>query len=518
MRPPTLNDYREVAAPGTVEFLCRLSEKVRGRSFLNINSTKEGGGVAEILMRLVPLMNDLGVDASWEVLEGNPEFFRVTKAFHNALQGEEQVITEAMYENYLETNRENARRLAPNADLVMIHDPQPAALVLTRPPEGAWIWRCHIDASRPQRRVWAFLRRFVERFDAAVFSLPAFAQRLPIPQYLIYPSIDPMSDKNRELSDVEVAGILARLGLSRDKPILLQVSRFDRFKDPVGVINAYRLVKRRFDCRLVLAGGGAIDDPEGKIVLAEVRDAAGQDTDIHVLELPVDAHLEINALQRAATVVIQKSTREGFGLTVAEAMWKAKPVIGGAVGGITAQILYDVTGYTVTSVEGAAYRILYLLSNPEAAARIGRIAREHYPKSGAPPDAARRSDRRNTTSHGAAGGRNRSPARRIGGVFGAVGSACGRRGRVAAIDRSGRAAARAFRNGGPTRGRRRAPRGDSPRGPTPPRRRGQTRRRRGASQTSPPRVVYRGRREGRAGVSAACIGVRQRRRSSPAAR
>jgi trehalose synthase len=377
MKDTGLAAYRGVAPPGTVEFLSRLGEKVRGRTFRHINSTRQGGGVAEILMRLVPLMNDLGVRADWEVLEGNPEFFRVTKAFHNALQSEEQVITEEMYQAYLECNRQNASRLDLQADLVMIHDPQPAALVLRREPDTAWVWRCHIDVSRPQRRVWTFLRRYVEQFDAAIFSLPAFAQRLPIPQFLVYPSIDPLSDKNRDLPEAEVAGILYRLEIPRDKPILLQVSRFDRFKDPVGVINAYRLVKRRTDCRLVLAGGGAIDDPEGKLVLAEVREAAGQDPDIHVLELPPDAHLEINALQRAAAVVLQKSTREGFGLTVAEAMWKAKPVIGGAVGGITAQLLYDVTGYTVHSVEGAAYRALFLLHNPEAAIRIGRIAREH---------------------------------------------------------------------------------------------------------------------------------------------
>jgi len=301
----------------------------------------------------------------------------VTKAFHNSLQGEEQVITDDMYEIFLECNRQNAERLPLDADLIMIHDPQPVALILRRDTRGKWVWRCHIDASRPQRRVWNFLRGYVERYDAAVFSLPKFAQRLPIPQYLVYPSIDPLSDKNRELSDREVAGILSRLGVPQDKPILLQVSRFDRFKDPVGVINAYRMVKRRTECRLVLAGGGAVDDPEGQVVLAEVREAAGRGPDIHVLELPPDAHLEINALQRAATVVLQKSTREGFGLTVAEAMWKGKPVIGGTAGGITVQIVYDLTGYTVNSVEGAAYRIRYLLHNLEAATRIGRIAREH---------------------------------------------------------------------------------------------------------------------------------------------
>jgi trehalose synthase len=374
---PLLDAYKEVAPPGVVDYLRRLSQRVEGRSFLHVNSTRYGGGVAEILNRLLPMLEELGLKPRWEVLTGEQEFFRVTKAFHNALQGEEQVITDAMYGAYLETNHENAKRLDLEADLVMIHDPQPAALIKHRRGAGGWVWRCHIDASRPQRRVWNFLRGFVERYEAAVFSLPKFAQRLPIPQFLIYPSIDPLSDKNRELSKSEVEGILERLAIPQDKPILLQVSRFDRFKDPLGVINAYRLAKRRADCRLVLAGGGAADDPEGAQVLAEVREAAGRDTDIHILELPPDAHLEINALQRAATVVLQKSTREGFGLTVAEAMWKGKPVIGGAVGGITVQILYDVTGYTVNSVEGAAYRIRYLLTNPEAAIRIGRIAREH---------------------------------------------------------------------------------------------------------------------------------------------
>lgn len=377
MRIPTLEDYAEVAPPGTVDFLSRLSEQVRGRTFLHVNSTRQGGGVAEILYRLVPMLNDLGIKAGWEVIAGSPEFFQVTKAFHNALQGEEQVITEEMLDQYRAVTAENAGKIPLGADLVLIHDPQPAALVEHRPVGGKWAWRCHIDIARPQRRVWNFLRRYVVQYDAAIFSLPKFAQRLPIPQFLIYPSIDPLSDKNRELAEGEAEGILSRLQVPQDKPILLQVSRFDRFKDPVGVINAYRLVKRRTDCRLILAGGGAADDPEGKTVLAEVREAAGRDPDIQVLELAPDAHLEINALQRAATIVLQKSTKEGFGLTVAEAMWKAKPVIGGAVGGITVQILYDTTGYTVNSVEGAAFRVRQLLNNPDQRARLGRVAREY---------------------------------------------------------------------------------------------------------------------------------------------
>lgn len=371
-----VEDYREVAPKGVVDLLCRLSERVKGRSFLHVNSTRYGGGVAEILNRLIPMLNALGIDARWEVIEGNPEFFAVTKRFHNALQGHEQVITEEMYRAFIEVNRQNAKALNLDADLVFLHDPQPAPLVEHRR-RGKWVWRCHIDVSKPQRRVWNFLRQFVVQCDAAVFSLPSFAQRLPIPQFLVYPSIDPLSDKNRELSRPEVNKILDRLQIPRDKPILLQVSRFDRFKDPLGVINAYRLVKKYHDCRLVLAGGGAADDPEGAMVLAEVREAAGRDHDIHVLELPPDAHLTINALQRTATIVLQKSIREGFGLTVSEAMWKGKPVIGGAVGGITVQIIDDVTGYLVHTTEGAAFRISHLLNHHELIGRMGATAREY---------------------------------------------------------------------------------------------------------------------------------------------
>jgi len=373
----TIEAYRDVAPKGTVDFLLRLAERARGRRFLHVNSTRFGGGVAEILARLVPIMTDLGIKADWEVIEGDPELFATTKAFHNALQGTEQVFTETMLEHYLEVNRANAERLRPEGDLVLVHDPQPAALIEARPAQGKWVWRCHIDLSTPQRRAWAFLRRYVIKYDAAVFSLPAFAQQLPIPQFLVYPSIDPLAEKNRSMTKKEITKTLHALQVPDDKPILLQVSRFDRFKDPVGVINAYRLVKRYHDVRLVLAGGGATDDPEGVQVLSQVRAAAGSDPDILVLDLPSNAHLQINALQRAATIVIQKSTREGFGLTVAEAMWKGKPVIGGATGGITVQILYGVTGYTVNSVEGAAYRIRYLLSNPALMRKMGEAGREH---------------------------------------------------------------------------------------------------------------------------------------------
>jgi trehalose synthase len=372
-----LAEYREIAPRGTVDFIGRLAERVKGRRFVSVSATRYGAGVPEILHRMGPMLTELGVEASWEVITGNPLFYRTTRALHHALQGTEQVITEEMLEAYRAVSRENARRLPLDADLLLVHDPEPAGLVEHRPAAGRWVWRCHLNLAAPQRRVWHFFRRYVVRYDAAVFSLPRFATQLPIPQYLVYPSIDPLADKNRRLSRQEVDAILDRLAVPRDKPLVLQVSRFDRFADPVGAINAFRLVRRHNDCRLVLAGSGAIDDPEGTAVLNEVREAIGQDPDVQVLELPAEAHLEINALQRAATVVLQTSLREAFGLTVAEAMWKGKPVIGGAAGGVPAQIIHDVTGYIVHSAEGAAFWMRYLLNNPEAISRLGGAGREH---------------------------------------------------------------------------------------------------------------------------------------------
>lgn len=373
----SLEDYRKVTPPGSVDLLYHMSEKVKGKSLLNINSTRSGGGVAEILNRLVPMLNELEIKVGWEIMQGSEGFFKVTKAFHNALQGRDPGISDRMYQLYIEENRENAKRLTFDADMILVHDPQPAALIDYGDRAGKWVWRCHIDISQPARRVWRFLKNYVLKYDAAIFSLPTFAQKLPIPKFLIYPSIDPLSDKNRELSRREVNKILDRLDIPRDKPILLQVSRFDRFKDPVGVIQAYRIVKKHNDCRLILVGGSAADDPEGDVVLQEVREAAGQDPDIHVLLLPPDSNIEVNALQRAATVVLQKSLREGFGLTVAEAMWKGKPVVGGFAGGITVQIMYYHTGYTVSSVEGAAFRVRHLLNNPEIGRKMGNDAKEY---------------------------------------------------------------------------------------------------------------------------------------------
>ncbi|MGH7355754.1 MAG: glycosyltransferase [Candidatus Rokuibacteriota bacterium] len=372
-----LERYREYAPDGALDLLFRTAAQVRGRRLVHVNSTRVGGGVAEILHRMVPLMRELEVDAQWAVLDGDADFFATTKAFHNALQGEEAPLTEAMLAHYLKVNRANARRLRLDGDFVLVHDPQPAPLIESRPATGAWVWRCHIDLSAPAERAWGFLRSYVNRYDRVVVSLEAYARHVTVPHAVVPPSIDPLAEKNRPMGSDEIGRVLDAVGVPADKPLLVQVSRFDRFKDPLGVIAAYRLVKRRHDVRLVLAGGGATDDPEGGRVLAEVREAAGLDPDIRVLDLPPDAHRTINALQRAATIVLQKSTREGFGLTVAEAMWKGRPVIGGRVGGITLQVLEGVTGYTVVSPEEAAARACHLLAHPEEARAMGERGREH---------------------------------------------------------------------------------------------------------------------------------------------
>ncbi|HHV52150.1 MAG TPA: glycosyltransferase [Synergistaceae bacterium] len=356
-----------------------LAKRLHGARVVHVNSTKSGGGVAELLNRIVPLQKELGLDVEWEIIEGKSDFFVTTKNIHNALQGAPVTLSEPMWKIYEETNRANAEMLEnklKEADFVFIHDPQPAALINHFPQRSAkWIWRCHIDVSTPQPSVWRRLERTVSKYDASIFSLAQFAQALPHPQYLITPSIDPLSEKNIDLPQEEIEAVFDRFNLDRKKPLLLQVSRFDRFKDPLGVIEAYKTVKSfQESVQLVLAGGGASDDPEGGMVLGEVLEAAKGDPDIHVLELPPTANRTINALQRAADVVLQKSLREGFGLTVTEALWKYKPVVGGDTGGIRLQVIDRFNGFRVRTPEGAALRIRYLLHHHEKAKRMGQNA------------------------------------------------------------------------------------------------------------------------------------------------
>ena len=371
-----MKQYAGIAPKGDLLLLKRLGERLKGRSFLHINSTRAGGGVAEILQRMMPILQELSIEARWEVIEGDERFFDITKKIHNTLQGNPEEITEEMWNYHYEVNRRNAERLNLDADAVLIHDPQPAPLVEFRK-RGKWIWRCHIDVSKPRKEVCDYLMRYCRKYDSAIFSVSKFAKTMGIPEFIIPPSIDPLSDKNRDMSESEIRETLDKLGIPADRPMLLQVSRFDRFKDPIGVIKAYRMVKKYNDCILVLAGSPATDDPEGEEVLKEVQEYAADDPDIRILLLPLFSDRDINALQRAATVVLQKSLKEGFGLTVSEAMWKGKPVIGGAIGGIPLQIVHGVTGFLVHSSEGTAFRIRQFLNNPEMARRMGEKGREH---------------------------------------------------------------------------------------------------------------------------------------------
>ena len=376
----TLSSYEAIVGSAVIRQLRQLGEKLAGTRIVHVNSTREGGGVAEILEWMTPLMTELGLKASWEVIHGSGRFFEITKSIHNGLQGYPVSISGKDWKIYEDVNARNFERLRPileEADIVFIHDPQPAHLLrLCEHRKGKWIWRAHIDISHPHHPVWKSLRPVVEGYDASIFSMPEFARSLRHPQFLVPPSIDPLSEKNRDLESAEVEAVRAEFGLDPSRPLLVQISRFDRFKDPVGVVAAYRMVRKVAPIQLVLAGGAATDDPEGKEILDDVLEAAGNDPDIHVLLLPHDSHKTVNALQRLATIILQKSTREGFGLTVTEGMWKGKPVIGGDVGGIRLQVVNHHTGFLVNTPEGAAHRIRYLLHHRDSIDRMGTTARE----------------------------------------------------------------------------------------------------------------------------------------------
>ena len=374
----SIDEYASVTGQQVIDELRLLADKAKGKKIQNVNSTAVGGGVAEILNRMVPLFQELGVDATWDVIKGGDKFYKVTKKFHNALHGGKEEIGPEDFEAFLDTSELNNRTLPLTGDVEFIHDPQPIALIDQKNSRNAkWIWRCHIDVSKPDPRVWNFLKPFIERYDAAIFSAPAFSQELKIRQFLISPSIDPLSDKNRELPPETIQEVLDRFKLDPEKPMVTQISRFDYLKDPLGVIAAFEQVQRNMDCQLILAGGEATDDPESTEVLTKVRERAAANPDIHVLAIPSGSDIEINALQRASAVVVQKSLKEGFGLTVTEALWKGKPVVAGAVGGITLQISHKYSGLLCHSVEGAAHAIKQLLQNPDYAKKLGENGREH---------------------------------------------------------------------------------------------------------------------------------------------
>jgi trehalose synthase len=361
-----------VVGTDVVGELYTLASHVGNRSVKMVNSTAVGGGVAEMLHRVVPLLNELGIDTGWEVIKGGADFFDITKAFHNALQGKEEHFEQEVFNTYLAYNEMNFQEMSFDEDLIVIHDPQPAALInWQKKRKNKWVWRCHIDMSHPNKQVWDFLRSYVELYDAAIFSSPLFSPQLKIPQYRFYPAIDPLADKNRELDGDYVTSVLEKYEIPRDKPIVTQISRYDPWKDPIGVIQAFKMARRNVDCRLLLVGDKAADDPEAEEILAQVNEAAGDDPDIKIIFLTHSIPTEINAFQRASDIVLQKSIREGFALTVSEALWKYRPVIGGAVGGIPAQIIHGYTGMLVHSVEGASLQIRSLLQQPELGERLG---------------------------------------------------------------------------------------------------------------------------------------------------
>lgn len=375
-----LDDYADAAGAEAVERARELAKPLAGAKIVHLNATAHGGGVAELLQTQVPLMCDVGLDAEWHVLDGSDEFFEATKTLHNALQGMDVDWNEDLERAYLDRVAGNAEGFVEEADLVLVHDPQPAALLACLGDERKrgtkWVWRCHIDLTRAQTRAWEFLRPFVELHDAAIFSMPEFVpDDLDMDRVLHFPpSIDPLSEKNVDLSPSQIEQACRDHGIDPDRPLVCQVSRFDPWKDPVGVIKAFVMAHDRLDnAQLVLAGAMADDDPEGREYLDEAEAAAGDNPDVHLL-VNLDA-VVINALQRKAAVVVQKSLREGFGLTVSEALWKGRPVVGGQAGGITLQVRDGQDGFLVDSVEDCADRIAELVTDPARADELGRNGR-----------------------------------------------------------------------------------------------------------------------------------------------
>jgi len=377
----SLADYAPVVGDEVIAELERLVRPLQGARVLHINATAYGGGVAEMLHTLVPLMRNVGLEAEWRIISGNDDFFTVTKSMHNALQGMELELTPAMRATYLHANVDNAVYFQDEFDFIIVHDPQPAALRMLRSADpGKWIWRCHIDLTAANEQYWSFLRPFVEEYDAAIFTMPAYVkQDLRIDKVAIVPpAIDPLSPKNKPMSATEAADIVKMYGVDPKRRLLVQVSRFDPWKDPLGVIDVYRAAKKEFpDVQLALVGSMAHDDPEGMEYYQRTQDYANGDPDIHLLSnLDGVGNVEVNAFQRHATIVLQKSLREGFGLTIAEGLWKHRPVIGGNVGGIPLQIQDGETGYLVNSVEECSERVLEILCNPAKAEALAKKGRE----------------------------------------------------------------------------------------------------------------------------------------------
>ncbi|QSQ22673.1 glycosyltransferase [Pyxidicoccus parkwayensis] len=368
----TVEDYEPFIGRQAVERIVNKGRLLSGRSVAHVNSTYFGGGVAEILSSLTLLMRSLGLDAEWRAIQGPPDFYGITKKMHNALQGAPIRLTDIKKEIYEDVAYQNALRNRFDHDFVVVHDPQPLPLIRYSRKRGPWIWRCHVDMAQPSREIWEYLTDYIEQYDAVISSAEEYRQPWRVPQLVFQPAIDPFSILNRELPEGEVDRRLHHYGVPTDLPLVVQVSRFDRWKDPHGVIQAFQIARRKRDCTLVLVGNVAMDDPEGPQVYESLLGAREE----RVLIMSGEDTSFVNALQRRAAVVLQKSLREGFGLTVSEAMWKRTPVIGGNVGGIRYQIDDGVNGFLVSSVEETADRLVRLLSDEDLRRRMGEAARE----------------------------------------------------------------------------------------------------------------------------------------------
>jgi trehalose synthase len=377
----TLEDHRPIVGDDVISGIYRKAANLQGKRILHVNSTYQSGGVAEMILSLVPLMNDIGIDTRWNILKGDAGFFTITKNFHNALQGQAIAFSDEEKDLYVRTNETFSDQMKIDHDLVIIHDPQPLPLIRFYRKNQPWVWRCHVDLSNPNPALWEFLRDFVLDYDRMVISHERYRRTgMPMEQWICQPAIDPLSEKNRDLSEAEIAGILAKYKVPTDKPLVTQISRFDKWKDPRGVVDVFCKVKQHIDCRLVLCGSMAPDDPEGRVIYREVEDAARDLIDAgDVILITAEDHLLVNALQRASAVILQKSLREGFGLTVTEGLWKGRPVIASRVGGIPLQIEDGKTGFLLdpTDTEGFAWRVRQVLENPDLGERLGRAGKEH---------------------------------------------------------------------------------------------------------------------------------------------
>ncbi len=371
-----LKQFSQIVGFDYINDLIEESKPLFNKKIVHVNSTLYGGGVVEILNDLIIMMNELGIDTEWHQIKGSPEFFTTTKIIHNALQGAEKSLSGKRKRIYLEVNRRNSifNQLS-DKDCVIIHDPQPLPIINFYRKRQPWIWRCHIDLSNRNPIVWNFISKFINKYDAMIVSEEKYKQIVNLPQEIIMPSINPFNDKNKKLSQKRLTHYLRKYGIKNDKPIITQISRFDKWKDPIGVVKAFKIIKKEFDCKLILLGNMAQDDPEGQKIYEELLKHIKNEPDIIIST--AESSLLVNTLQTISKVVIQKSIREGFALTVSEALWKGTPVVGGNVGGIPQQIIDGKTGYLVNNIEECAESVLKLLENPNLAEKIGKAGREH---------------------------------------------------------------------------------------------------------------------------------------------